>query len=120
MNKENVIFAIFGDNQFIAWTYGMFTQLVKYPKIYGNSERQIEVVLTNAKSKIRRLKEASNLANINPALSIIDAGQNREKGKLENYKTFELGIYYCNEADITPEYLETIKLSPDKKININE
>ena len=82
--SKNVIFAIFGDNQFIAWTYGMFTQLVKYPKIYDNSERQVEVVLTNAKSKIRRLKEDSNLAHINPTLSIIDAGQNREKGKLEN------------------------------------
>jgi hypothetical protein len=120
MSNSKVIFAIFGDNQFIAWTYGMFTQLVRFPKIYGNSENQIDIVTNNAKSKIRKLKEKSTYALINPGLGVIDEGQNREKNILENYTTFELGVYYCEEADLNTEYLEKIKLSPDKKISLNE
>lgn len=120
MSNKNVIFAMFGDNQFIAWTYGLFTQLVKFPKVYGNSEYQIGIVTDNAKSKIRRLKEKSAFALIKPGLALIDEGQNREKNILEDYTTFELGVYYCEEADLTPEYLEKIKLSPDKKISLNE
>lgn len=120
MSNSKVIFAMFGDNQFIAWTYGMFTQLVKFPKVYGNSEYQIDIVTNNAKSKIRKLKEKSTFALINPGLVLIDERQNKEKNILEDYTTFELGVYYCEEADLTPEYLEKIKLSPDKKISLNE
>lgn len=120
MDKNKVIFSIFGDNQFIAWTYGMFTQLVKFPKVYENSEKQINIVINNAKSKIRRLKEKSSLNLIVPGLGVIDEGQNREKDILENYTTFELGIYHCEEDKLTPEYIEKIKLLPDKKISLNE
>lgn len=96
MNKQ-IVFALFGDGEFISWTYGLFTQLSSYPKIYNESERQIDIVVDNFKSKIKRLSVPSNLAIFDKALSIIDNSQNKEKEILSKYKTFELKMYYLTD-----------------------
>jgi len=54
-NKNQIVFAIFGDSKFIAWTYGVFMQLVRFPKVYDESDRQIEIVLSNFESKISQI-----------------------------------------------------------------
>lgn len=99
MNKE-IIFAIFGDGKFISWTYGLFMQLTTYPKVYNESDRQIEVVLSNFKSKIRRLQEVSNFNDKVEGLDIIDNSQNKEKEILSKYTNFELKMYYLENSDL--------------------
>lgn len=107
MNKmsKQIVFALFGDGEFISWTYGLFTQLSSFPKVYNESERQIDIVVDNFKSKIRRLNSVSTLSTIDPALSIIDNNQNREKEMLSKYKVFELKMYYF-ESDLSKINLE--------------
>ena len=100
--KNKIVFALFGDNNFVAWTYGLFTQLVDYPKVYSESERQIDVVVSNFNSKIKRRFENSDLLSKMPnapGLSVIDNSQNKERDILCNFKEFELRMYYLPESE---------------------
>ena len=99
--KNKIVFALFGDGKFISWTYGMFTQLVDYPKVYTESNRQIEVVQKNFYSKIKRINKESEFHK-NPGLEemiIVDQSQNKESKILSGYSNFELRMYYLPESE---------------------
>lgn len=94
MKKDNLVCAIFGDGKFTSWTYGMFMQLVSSPKIYNNTDRMMEVIISNFKSKIKHLKEESNINFKNPLANlIVNDSQNGDKNKLNNYNEFEIRFY---------------------------
>lgn len=109
--KDKMIFAIFGDGEFISWTYGIFMQLVDVPKVYSHSESQINTVVSNFRSKIRNLNTSSELG-----LAIIDSGQNSEKKTLSKYKEFDLRMYLIDIEREDPGYYSEDKL---KKIISN-
>lgn len=71
-NKKPIVFAIFGDEKFISWTYGMFTQLVKHPKLYGNSQDQINTCNSNFDSKLKRYYENKPVEELVDNVDIID------------------------------------------------
>lgn len=98
--ENKIVFALFGDGKFISWTYGMFTQLVDYPKVYTESNHQIEIVQKNFYSKIKRINKKSELHK-NPGLEgmiIVDQSQNKESEILSGYSNFELRMYYLPDS----------------------
>ena len=97
--KNSIAFALFGDGKFISWTYGLFVQLTDRPKVYPDTEEQIQIVVSNFKTKIRKLHEVSELGNILPQLILIDSGQNKDKEQLSQYKEFELKMYTTDFYD---------------------
>lgn len=104
-NKNKIVFALFGDGKFISWTYGMFTQLVNYPKVYNESDHQIEIVQKNFYSKIRRINKESEFHK-SPGFEgmiIVDQGQNKESDILRNYSNFELRMYYLPDSEDVSE-----------------
>lgn len=104
-NKNKIVFALFGDGKFISWTYGMFTQLVNYPKVYTESQHQIEIVQKNFYSKIERINKESEFHK-NPGFEgmiIVDQSQNKESDILRNYSNFELRMYYLPDSEDVSE-----------------
>lgn len=111
MNRQNIVFAIFGDDKFISWTYGMFTQLVKYPKLYGNSQGQIATCQSNFRSKMKSYFEAKEPEEFvdsdfidkkitgTGVLKLVDhlVDASTPKDILDNYKEFS---FRCFEIDL--------------------
>lgn len=106
-NKDKpIVFAIFGDDKFISWTYGMFTQLVTRPKLYGYSQEQIKTCTRNFKSKIKSYLDNKSIINADEMQSL----QGREiadtintlndittpKHILDNYTNFSFNCYQLN------------------------
>ena len=103
--EHKIVFALFGDGKFISWTYGMFMQLVNYPKVYTESQHQIEVVQKNFYSKIKRINKESKLGELEglAGLTIVDYGENKESDILRNYSNFELRMYYLPDSEDVSE-----------------
>ena len=112
--KNTLICAIFADDKFLSWTYGMFMQLVDFPKIYSKTDSQMNTILKNFNSKIEKLKEVSNLNRSIPAFTLIDESQNKDKINLAQYNKFQLAFYFVNE-DFKIEEID--KTKPDKLID---
>lgn len=117
MKKNKVVFAIFGNGNFISWTYGMFTQLVDFPKIYDESEKQIEVVVKNFYSKIRKIKNPINLSQYHPGFKLVDLGSEHDNSILSNYSEFELKMYYIGDKEeYSQDDLNSINLETPVKV----
>lgn len=58
MNKS-ICFAYYADGNFIGWYAGTFGGVRDYPKLYGNSERQLEIVKNNFTNKLKKINETS-------------------------------------------------------------
>lgn len=106
-NKDKpIVFAIFGDDKFISWTYGMFTQLVTKPKLYGYSQEQINTCTRNFRSKIKSYLENKKPIDLNEANSVnaFEVGYMintlndiaTPKHILDNYTNFSFNCYQLN------------------------
>ena len=93
---KSVCFAYFGDGKFLGWYADSFGSVRKnQPKVYTNSEKQIEIITKNFRYKISELKHDSNLGDRNPALSIIDNSLKGDSKLLYPKKHVELRIVEC-------------------------
>lgn len=105
---KNICFAYFADNKFIGWysdSFGTITE--NSPKIYTNTDSQIDTITANFKYKLSKLKEESNLAK-NPILqelSPLDNSLNKDKKFLSQYKEVELRVVDCPFYDgVNPDF----------------
>jgi hypothetical protein len=57
------------DGKLVGWYADTFGSIRDNPKIYGYSDRQMEVVLGNTKSKVKRIREEV----ANPAVEVISS-----------------------------------------------
>jgi hypothetical protein len=55
--KKTIAFAYYADNKFIGWYGGTFGPVSDVPKLYTNSESQIDVVTKNFRNKIKKINE---------------------------------------------------------------
>lgn len=96
--RKSICFAYFADGQFIGWYVDSLGTIRKTgPKIYGYTPEQVETIRTNFNYKIKKLKEASNLATVtnNPGLALLDNSLNNDKENLSQYQEIELRIVEC-------------------------
>jgi len=102
-----ICFAHYGDGEFIGFhadTYGTISK--EYPKIYENSERQIEIIETNYKTRINSMR-------------LMREKQRNYKHELSKYKDIELKVVLCeglNDIYPTKEQIDKWLKKPFKTI----
>lgn len=105
--RKTICFAYYGDGHFIGWYSDSFGSITKNsPKLYGESEEQIEIVAKNFRYKIEQLHKDADWKLNNPVgEALLNAGQNADKRDLRQYKQVELRVVECPEYDgANPDY----------------
>jgi hypothetical protein len=107
--RKCICFAYYGNGKFLGWysdTFGTITP--NSPKIYENSERQLEIIKTNFSHKIKSSKDGSddflggvaralfNTQRVDEGVTSMMATQSLvEKTKIQEYQNMELRIVEC-------------------------
>ena len=110
--KRNCIcFAYFGDGKFLGWYSDTFGTITKdNPKIYGYSEKQLEIIRKNFSQKVKASKDGGDdfLGAVARALtgrvaekatSIMTVRSLAGKAQLSEYQNIELRVVECPEYD---------------------
>lgn len=94
--RQTVCFAYYGDGKFIGWYADSFGSIRdNSPKLYGYSESQVNIIATNLKYKLSKLKQESDFAKSDSRLKILDNSLDEDKRNLSQYKVVELRIVEC-------------------------
>lgn len=102
MKNENqtICFAYYGDGKFLGWyadSHGSIRP--NSPKLYGNSDKQIQIISENFKYKMSKLQEVSTISESDSRFAILDNSLNKDKSDLSHYEYVELRGFLCPEYD---------------------
>lgn len=104
--RDCIAFAYYGDNKLIGFHSDTWGSITNYPKIYGNSERQIEVIATNFRHKMSTFNSdgAITIGKLSPpAGAVLTKAMNQDRNILSNYKDIELRVipapYFGSDDD---------------------
>lgn len=129
--RKTICFAYFADGKFIGWhsdTFGTIT--LSSPKIYGYSERQVDIVRKNFIHKVNKakgLQEDDFLSKVSKVITSVNpiagALMIEEKSPLSQYNEIELRIVECPIYDgPNPDFNEQAydKLMEERKQKMTE
>jgi len=68
--KNNIAFAYFANNIFIGWYADSFGSIGKTPKLYGNTERQVDTIIKNFRHKLKAIKKSTFEVELDRAKSV--------------------------------------------------
>jgi hypothetical protein len=102
-SRKTICFAYFADNKFIGWYSDTFGTITKNsPKLYGNSEEQLETISKNFRHKVQKAKglieddlrsfAAKIIEPLNPEAGAI---MKESKSPLAEYDYVELRVVEC-------------------------
>lgn len=121
-NSKTVCFAYFVDGRFAGWysdTFGSVT--LQSPKVYGYSEKQVEVIFNNFTRKMNKIKETSfaeqseKVKGLQALSLLIFEGEEVFKGKNVELRMVECPIYEGPNPDFNEEeYNLLVKEREDK------
>ncbi len=103
---KSICFAYFADGKFIGWYADSFGSIRKdSPKLYSNTELQIQTITNNFRLKLDKIGKTSNLGSLVNGLDILDNSINQDKSTLSQYKEIKLRIVECSEYDgMNPDF----------------
>ena len=70
---KTIAFAYFANDEFLGWYGGTFGSVASTPKLYGNSEHQLETIEKNFKYKLKRVNESSFKEEKNKTKNVFQA-----------------------------------------------
>lgn len=79
MREKCICFAYFVEGKFIGWYADTFGSVRPYPKIYGYSPRQVEIVTNNFRHKIEKVNETTQEAVAEEALANCKAAESKQE-----------------------------------------
>ena len=99
--RKSVCYAYYGDGKFLGWYADSFGSVrPNSPKVYGDTEKQREVITKNFRNKLSKLNEKSELDLRNPLGStLLNNGLNKDKDELSKFLNVELRVVECPEYD---------------------
>ena len=100
IEQKTICFAYYGDGKFLGWYADTLGSLrPNSPKLYGNSQRQIDVITKNFKGKIAKLKTDYQLSNPNELFQSVNDSLNSDNLLLSQYGKIELRVVECPYYD---------------------
>lgn len=104
--RKSVCFAYFGDNQFLGWYADTFGSVRTSPKVYGNSESQLQTITKNFRNKLTNVRTDSKNYMVEVVRrhnavggAILDIGLSGDAKLLSQYTNVELRVVECPYYD---------------------
>jgi len=108
--EKNICFAYYADNQFIGWYGGTFGPVSNIPKVYTDSESQIDTITKNFNYKLKKINDStleeylSKADNVNLAIQgLTFSSQDLLKGKKVELRIVECPFYDGPNPDFKVE-----------------
>lgn len=113
---KSICFAYFGDGKFLGWYADSFGSIRDSPKVYPNSERQLEIISSNFRNKVNKIKGVqeedfgSTVVKVMEPLNeggakLLSLGMHSDRKILSQYENIELRVVECPEYDgVNPDF----------------